>query len=129
MAGNSLITHHTSHSVKEVMDRIEKIVKEKNITVFARISHSQAARDVGLTLQDEEVIIFGNPKVGTALMQEQPAIGIELPLKIIAWQEDQKTILAYQDLTKLAEMFHIAPTNQTINTLQTFMKNLVESVI
>lgn len=116
-----LITHSSSVSVKESMDRLEKILREKNVTVFARISHSKAASDVGLALPEEELLIFGNPKVGTALMLENPAMGIELPLKIIAWQANQQTIIAYQDLDKLAEMFAIKTEKNTIDALKNFM--------
>ena len=64
---SSLATYTTELSVNEVMNHIEEKLKEKNITIFARISHSEAARKVGLTMQDEELIIFGNPKTGTPL--------------------------------------------------------------
>lgn len=124
-----LITHTTSFSVKEIIDRIEEILRGKKIMIFARISHSQAARDAGLTMQDEELLIFGNPKVGTALMLENPAIGIELPLKIIAWQTEEKSILAYQNLDILAEIFQIKSSSNTISMLKEFMGNLIASAI
>lgn len=125
----ALITHTTSLSVKDVIDKIEKILHEKNVSIFARINHSQAALDSGLTMQDEEVLVFGNPKVGTALMLENPAIGIELPLKIAAWNNGKQTIVAYQNLDTLANTFNIKTSRDTIALLQKFMANLIESVI
>ncbi len=124
---NLLIKHNTDLSVKDYLDKIEKILNEKNVKIFARINHAEAAKDAGLLLQDEEVLIFGNPKVGTALMKENPFIGIELPLKILAWRDQNKTIVAYQDLDKLAEQFNLKTSIDTINLLKEFMKNLVFS--
>jgi uncharacterized protein (DUF302 family) len=126
---NFLITHASSLSVKEIMNRVEKILNEKKVTIFARISHSQAARDAGLTMPDEELLIFGNPAVGTALMLDNPAIGIELPLKIIAWREGEKTLVAYHNLDKLAEIFSINAAKNTLTTLTNFMANLVAAVV
>jgi uncharacterized protein (DUF302 family) len=124
-SNNILITHTTPRSVKEVMDLIEKNLREKGVKVFARISHSEAAKAAGLTMQDEEVLIFGNPKVGTALMLERPSIGIELPLKILAWRAGDKTQVEYQDLDKLADMFQLKMPNTTLDILKTFMANLM----
>lgn len=126
---NFLISHTTPLAVSEIINRIEKILHEKDITVFARISHSQAAKEVGLTMPAEELLIFGNPKVGTALMLDNPAIGIELPLKIIAWQVGEKTIVAYQNLDKLGEIFAINAAKETLNILENFMANLIATAI
>lgn len=126
---NYLITSTTALSVKEVIDRIENILREKKVMIFARINHSEAAKDAGLTMQDEEVLIFGNPKVGTALMVEVPGIGIELPLKIVAWRADGKTIVAYQNLDLLADLFGIKKSLNTINLLKEFMQNLITSAL
>lgn len=126
---SSLITYSTVLSVTAVMDHIEKILTEKSITVFARISHSKAARDVGLAMQDEELIIFGNPKTGTALMIESPAIGIELPLKIIAWQENQMTIVGFQNVDKLISEYHITKSIHTIELFKKFLHDLIQSAI
>jgi|SRR5579885_2254931 uncharacterized protein (DUF302 family) len=126
---SSLITFSTTLSVAEVMDRIEKILREKNITIFARISHSEAARNAGLTMQDEELIIFGNPKVGTALMIESPAIGIELPLRIIAWKKNQETIVGFQDTDKLVSEYQIETSTDTIRQFKKILTTLVETAI
>jgi uncharacterized protein (DUF302 family) len=130
MIKNSLLSIYTTDvSVKEILDRIEENLKKKGVTVFARINHGEAARQVQLSLPDEEVLIFGNPQVGTALMVENPSIGIELPLKIVAWRENQKTHVAFQNLEVLAEMFHLQKSLPVIKTLSTFMQNLVTSSI
>jgi len=117
---NDFLVMHTSElSVKELLDQIEKALKAKKVKVFARINHAQAAHDVGLTLPDEEVLLFGNPLVGTALMVERPAFGIELPLKILAWHDSnlKKTRFAYHRLEKLAAIFQVQASMGTIQKL------------
>lgn len=124
-----LIINTSNRSVKEIIDHIENILREKQITIFARINHSAAARAVGLTLQDEEVLIFGNPQVGTALMVESPAIGIELPLKIVAWRTEQTTFVAYHNYDRLADLFHIQTSIQIIHKFNGFLKGIIDTVI
>ncbi len=121
-----LIIQSVELPVKDFLNRIETALRDKGIKIFTRINHAQAAEEVGLSLQDEEVLIFGSPKVGTALMDENPAIGIELPLKILAWRNDNdKTMIAYHNLEKLAEIFQIKTSLTTINKLKEFMGNLI----
>jgi uncharacterized protein (DUF302 family) len=123
---NFLVIQSVEFHVDTFLDRVEKILNEKGVKIFARINHAQAARDVGLSMQDEEVLFFGNPKIGTALMNENPYIGIELPLKILAWRDKEKTLVAYQDLDKLAEIFRIKTSLATINMLKQFMEKLIK---
>lgn len=112
--------------VKDFLNRIETALRENGIKIFTRINHAQAADDVGLSLPDEEVLVFGSPNVGTALMEENPAIGIELPLKILAWRnDDNKTMVAYHNLEKLGEIFQIKASLKTIAKLKEFMGNLI----
>lgn len=83
-AGEGLVVKASPYSVKETLDRLENIFKKKGITVFARIDHAAGAAKIGETLPPTELIIFGNPKLGTPLMQSQRKIGVALPLKILA---------------------------------------------
>ena len=87
MAENGLITLPSVHGVKESIDRLEADVKSKGMTVFARIDHAAGAQAAGLTLRPTELLIFGNAKAGTPLMQSHQTIGIDLPLKVLAWQD------------------------------------------
>ena len=118
----------TSLSVKEVIDKLEKIIQEKGVKIFARINYAQGASDVGLTMPEQELLIFGNPKVGTSLMLENPVIGIELPLKILAWRSEQKTMLASYDLDQLAELFNLKTSLDKVALLKNFMENLMQAV-
>ena len=128
-AKSSLITYSTSLSVTDVIDRTEKILKEKNVSIFARINHSDGARKVGLIMQDEELIIFGNPQIGTPLMIESPAIGIELPLKIIAWKDNEKTIVGFQNPDDLISDYKILKSTSSVEFMKKFLINLVEAII
>jgi uncharacterized protein (DUF302 family) len=103
-----LIVTTSTDSVGNTLDRIEATLSEKGLTVFARIDHAAAAREVDLEMQDEEVLVFGNPRAGTMLMNENPAIGLELPLKIVAWaNEDGTTSIAYTDPAVVADRYEI----------------------
>jgi uncharacterized protein (DUF302 family) len=83
-----MITIPSTHSVSETIDRLEAEVKAKGLTVFARIDHAKGAHDAGLALRPTELLIFGNARGGTPLMQAQQTIGIDLPLKALAWEDD-----------------------------------------
>ncbi|HEX4105443.1 MAG TPA: DUF302 domain-containing protein [Rhizomicrobium sp.] len=89
---------------KEAMDRLAESVAHHGMTVFARIDHAAAAKDVGMTLAPTEVLIFGNPKGGTLLMQAAQTLGIDLPLKALVWQDGAgKTWIGYNDPRWLAK--------------------------
>ena len=87
MAAEGLMTRPSSHGPKETMNRLEAAVKTKGMTVFARIDHAAGAAEVGLLLRPTELLIFGNAKGGTPLMQAIQTIGIDLPLKALVWQD------------------------------------------
>ena len=86
----------SSHSVAETIERLESSFKEHNITIFARLDFAADAARVGLNMRAERMLIFGNPKAGTPLMQAVPASGLDLPLKVLVWEDAQgKTWVAY----------------------------------
>jgi uncharacterized protein (DUF302 family) len=104
MAADGLVTVRSSYSPKETMKRLETEVKAKGLTVFARIDHTAGAAEVGLSLRPTELLIFGNAKGGTPLMQSVQTIGIDLPLKILIWQDETGgTWLSYNDPSWLAK--------------------------
>lgn len=84
---NGLITHPSPYTVPETLDRLEAILRTKNITIFARVDHSGEAAKVGLTMPPTQLLIFGNPKGGTPIMVAAPLAAIDLPLKALAWQD------------------------------------------
>jgi uncharacterized protein (DUF302 family) len=104
MAVGGLTTVRSSFGPKETMDRLAAEVKAKGMTVFARIDHAAGAADVGLPLRPTEVLLFGNPKGGTPLMQAVQTTGIDLPLKALIWQDGLGTTwVSYNDARWLAQ--------------------------
>jgi len=98
MSANGLITIASAHGVKDTIDRLEADVKAKGMTVFARIDHAAGAQAAGMALRPTELLIFGNAKGGTPLMQAQQTIGIDLPLKALAYEDAAgKVWLAYNE--------------------------------
>ena len=86
------------HAVAETMDRIESELKQRGIIVFARIDFSADAARAGLTMRPEQLLIFGNPKAGTPLMQAAPVAGLDLPLKALVWEDAEHHVwIAYND--------------------------------
>jgi uncharacterized protein (DUF302 family) len=104
MAADGLTTIQSSHGPKDTMDRLEADVKARGLTIFARIDHAEGAIAAGLSLPPTEVLIFGNAKSGTPLMQSVQTIGIDLPLKALVWQDGSGvTFLSYNDPAWLAK--------------------------
>jgi len=104
MAADGLTTLPSDYGPKETMDRLEAEIRAKGIVVFARIDHAAGADQAGLSLRPTEVLIFGNAKAGTPLMQAEQTIGIDLPLKALVWQDDAgSTWLSYSDPRWLAK--------------------------
>ena len=92
---------------EETVAALQKTLNSKGITVFATIEHHKAAEVVGETMQPATVLIVGNPKVGTALMQENLLLAIELPLKILVYQEGKTVNIRYEKIAAIAEKYYI----------------------
>ncbi len=98
MAADGLTTVSSTFGPKETMDRLEAEIRAKGMIVFARIDHAAGAAAVGLPLRPTELLIFGSAKAGTPLMQADQALGIDLPLKALVYQDAAgKVWLAYND--------------------------------
>jgi uncharacterized protein (DUF302 family) len=112
-------------SVAETVDKLTNSLQQNGIKVFVTIDHAKAARDAGMTLNDEVVLVFGDPKVGTLLMQESPTIGLELPLKLLVWQDaNKKTHITYSDPTALAKVHGIKKHEEILKKMQGMLANL-----
>ena len=90
------------------VDRLIAALGRRGITVFARVDHAAGARKAGLQLADEELVIFGDPRVGSLLMQRDPAVGYELPLRLLIWDAGGQTMLGYRRPTELRDDFALA---------------------
>lgn len=109
MTTDGLITISSGYGPKETMDRLEAEIKAKGMTVFARIDHAAGAAEAGLPLRPTELLIFGNAKAGTPLMQANQAIGIDLPLKALVFEDAAgKVWLSYNEPHWLAQRHGIA---------------------
>ncbi len=103
MTENGLITRPSPHGVKETVDRLVAEAGAEGMTVFARIDHAAGAKAVGMALRPTELVIFGNARGGTPLMQASQTAGIDLPLKALAWEDaDGKVWLSYNEPAWLA---------------------------
>ena len=104
MAADGLTTVASDFGPEETMNRFEAEVRTKGLTVFARVDHAAGAAGAGLPLRPTDLLIFGNPKGSTPLMQAVQTIGIDLPLKALVWQDaGGKTWLSYNDAKWLAQ--------------------------
>ena len=115
MTNQGMVHISTSHSVEEVLGKLQTILTTKGIPVFALIDHSGEAAKVGMEMRPTKLLIFGNPKGGTPLMLAAPTIAIDLPLKILIWEDDQgKTWVTYNTPEYLVER-HQLPANLAQN--------------
>ncbi len=108
LAEDGLINLQSPYPVPETMQRLVNQVRIRNLNIANLVDHSAAAASVGLVLNPEQVLIFGNPKAGTPLMQCSQTIGIDLPLKALVWQDDAGQVwLTYNDMKRLAKRHDI----------------------
>ncbi len=95
-ADNGIVSKPSKYSVPETLDRLEAAAKSKGIIVFARINHGGEAQKAGLKMRPTQLLILGNPKTGTPLMNSTPSVAIDLPLKALAWEDESgKVWLSY----------------------------------
>lgn len=125
LATESMISIESQGTVKETADRFETILENKGLTVFARIDHKKNASSVNLELAPTEVIIFGNPKVGTPLMQCSKTVAIDLPQKALFWEDTQGQVwLSYNNPEYLKERHNIQGCEQVINKISNVLSML-----
>lgn len=107
-ADDPLIVKQSAYPVSQTLDRLAEVLKNKGITVFTRIDHGAGAKSAGLALKPTQVLIFGNPKLGTPLMQANRHIAVDLPMKAVAWEDDDgKVWLGYTSPDALKARFGI----------------------
>jgi uncharacterized protein (DUF302 family) len=117
-ADNGIKNINSNHDVKATADRLEDILKAKGMDLVARVDHAAGAEKVGKKLRPTELIIFGNPQAGTALMQNKQSVGLDLPQKVLIWEDDQgKVWLSYNDPNYLMSRHGINGCNELINNI------------
>jgi uncharacterized protein (DUF302 family) len=120
----SLTTIKSAHSVPATVDRVIAALGERGIGVLARVDHAAGARKAGLELPDEEVVIFGDPRVGTLLMQADATVGYELPLRLLIWDARGQTMIGYRPPTELRNDFALADQLATLGRMETLLEQI-----
>ena len=117
-ADADLVTLPSSHGVSETVERLKSLLDQKKIQVFADIDHAAGAKKVGLPLRPTRVLIFGNPQAGTPLMQSQQTIGLDLPLRVLVWEDGAgKVWLTYRRPALLARQHHVTGHDEAVKAL------------
>jgi uncharacterized protein (DUF302 family) len=128
-AADGLIQTKSPNSVRETMNRLEEIVKQRGLTVFARIDHAAGASKIGKALRPTELLIFGNPKGGTPLMACAQTTGIDLPLKALVWEDASRQVwLGYNDPAYLARRHGVADC-PVVENLRKALSGIAEAVV
>lgn len=121
---NGLVSVKSNHNVKSTTDRLISVLDKKGMTVFARINHTEGAKKVGKVLRPTELVIFGNPKVGTPLMQCKQSVAIDLPQKALIWEDEKGTVwFSYNDPAYIADRHDIKSCDEVINKITKALSN------
>lgn len=128
-AADGLVSLKSPYSAKDTMNRLEEIVKQRGLNVFARIDHAAGAAKIGKSLRPTEVIIFGNPQGGTPFMECAQSVGIDLPLKALVWEDASSQIwLGYNDPAYLGQR-HGVPQCAVIEDLRKALAGIAEAAV
>ncbi len=130
MPDDGIISVRSHFSANETIERLLAAIAEKNLTVFARLDHAAGAASVGLVLRTTELVIFGNPKGGTPLMQDQQLAGIDLPLKALIWEDaDRRVWLSYNDPTWIAHRHSLGSrSSSAVRAMADLLRQIVHGV-
>ena len=128
MVENGVVTASSAHSFVETLSRLQAELLARGMTVFATVDHAAGAAAAGLTLRPTTVTIFGSPRAGTPLMQARQTIGLELPLKMLVWEDDEaKVWISYDDVAALARRYDIDPSLSPISAMSAGIAALAEA--
>jgi uncharacterized protein (DUF302 family) len=123
-----LVTVESKHGVTETLDRLAAALDQRGIKPVARVDHAAGAKAVGMELPPTEILIFGNPKLGTPLMQANPEIAIDLPLKVLAWQDKAgKVWVAYAAPDSLKARYGIADRDEVFKAMESALQALTKA--
>lgn len=127
-AADGLIVVKSNHSVAATADKLESVLGEKGMTVFNRIDHAAGAESVGEQLRPTELVIFGNPKVGTPLMNCSQSVAADLPQKALVWEdEDGQVWLGYNDPAYLKARHGLEGCDEVLNKVNNALANFAEA--
>jgi uncharacterized protein (DUF302 family) len=122
-----MIDTKSKYGVHETGDRLEKILTTKGMKIFNRISHSENAAKASMELRPTELFIFGDPKVGTLLMQCSQSVAIDLPLKMLVWEDEKGSVwLSYNDPNFLKERHNIQGCDDAIARISAMLEGIAK---
>ncbi len=124
-----LIKCKSTHGFEDTVNLVVNFLKSKGVTVFSIIDHRKNAKEVGLNMENETVIIFGSPVTGTLLMKENPEIGIELPSKLLIYSTNSDVYLLYKDPDEMLELYGIRESRDAIQKLKMLYRLIANQVI
>ena len=129
-ADNGLITVKSPYTVDETLDRFEAAVTKKGMTIFTRIDHAAGAAKLGKELRPTVVVIFGNPNIGTLLMQSEQTAAIDLPLKLLAWEDEGGQVwIAYNEPGYLVKRHAITNRDPVVEKMRKALSNFTAVAI
>ena len=127
-SGDGLISKKSNHSVKVTLDRLENILKKKGITIVKRWSHDEGGKKAGIPLRPTELLIFGNPKMGTHFFTSNQTAGIDLPMKALAWKDKNGQVwLTYNDPQYFADRHNINDRPAIVKKMTIALDNLTSA--
>lgn len=127
-AADGVVTIPSSHTVEETGARLELILREKGMTIFNHIKHSEAAAGVGIELRHTELILFGNPKVGSPLMKCQQSVAIDLPQKALIWEDaDARVWISYNEPGYLQKRHNITGCEEVLSKIEKALAGITGS--
>jgi uncharacterized protein (DUF302 family) len=127
-ADTDLVTLPSAHGATETLERLKALLAQKGIEVFAHIDHAAGARKAGLPLLPTQVLIFGNPKAGTPLMQGRQTIGLDLPLRALVWEDGEgKVWLTYRRVEDLVRRHHVTDRDEAVKGLDDGLAGLARA--
>lgn len=128
MSSDELVVQDVPRSVAETVTLLHEALERRGVHIFATIDHARNARSVGLELPDEVVVIFGDPTAGTGLMVDDPRVGVDLPLRILLWNDRGITKAGYRDPIALGEAFELSKNAAVPAKLSAVMKSLLSEL-
>ena len=130
LAKDQLVVKQSKYSVAETLDRLTKLLKSKGITIFARIDHETGAKKAGMELRPTQLLIFGNPKMGTALMQANQQIGLSLPMKALAYKDKAGRVwLAYRQPADLQKAYGLMKQGRIFDKMKSALGMLTDKAV
>ena len=127
-AQNRFIKKKSASSVQETIDKLEVILREKEIAIFSKVNHFRNAKDIGLEMNESQVILFGNPKIGTLMMQTNIFVSLDLPLKIAVVQDDSGNVWVIYNSTKILTERYDFSDSAIIERVDTLLDNITNSI-